>query len=128
MMDLLVTGDWLAAQQGAADLRILDATAFLPGTPRDPTAEYRAAHIPSALFLDLPTLNYADDPRPAMAPSNAQFAARMATLGVGKDADIAVWDQDPYTVAASELKSLRCRLTLLAGEIVFDARHGTGGQ
>jgi predicted amidohydrolase YtcJ len=53
---------------------------------------------------------------------------RIGSLEVGKDADVAVWDRDPYTIAASELKSLECRLTLLAGEIVFDARRGTGGQ
>jgi len=95
MMDLLVSGDWLAAELGAADLRILDATAFLPGTPRDPAAEFEAVHIPGALFLDLPTLNDADDPRPSMAPTNAQFAARMTALGVGKDDRIIVYDNSP---------------------------------
>lgn len=94
-MDLLVTGDWLEGALGEADLRILDATAFLPGTPRDPAAEYRAGHIPGALFLDLPTLNDADDPLPAMAPTNAQFAARMAALGIGRHDRIVVYDNSP---------------------------------
>jgi thiosulfate/3-mercaptopyruvate sulfurtransferase len=95
VMDILVSGAWLAAQQGADDLRILDATAFLPGTPRDPRAEYEAAHIPGALYLDLPTLFDHDDPRPAMVPGAAQFAARMASLGLSEADRIIVYDNSP---------------------------------
>ncbi|HWJ70164.1 MAG TPA: 3-mercaptopyruvate sulfurtransferase [Sphingobium sp.] len=98
-MDILVSSDWLAGQLGADDLRILDATSFLPGTPRDAQAEYRAAHIPGAQFLDLATLNDADDPRPATVPTNAQFAARMAALGVARDDRIIVYDNSPLVSA-----------------------------
>ena len=94
-MDQLVSTQWLAAELGAADLRILDATSFLPGTPRDPEAEFRAAHIPGALYLDLNGLNDPDDPRPAMVPSNAQFAARMAQLGVSDSDRIVIYDNSP---------------------------------
>lgn len=48
---------------------------------------------------------------------------RIGTLEVGKDADLAVWDHDPYTIPPTELKSLRCELTLLAGEVVYDAHR-----
>lgn len=98
-MDILVSSDWLAGQLGAADLRILDATSFLPGTPRDARAEYEAAHIPGARFLDLATLNDPDDPRPATVPTNPQFAARMAALGVGQDDRIIVYDNSPLVSA-----------------------------
>lgn len=96
-MDLLVSCDWLAEDLGAPDLRVVDATAFLPGTPRDPHAEYCAGHIPGALWLDLPTLHDPDDPRPAMVPSNALFAARMAALGIGEDDRIVVYDNSPLS-------------------------------
>lgn len=98
-MDMLVTTDWLADALGAADLRILDATAFLPGTPRDAAAEFRDAHIPGAHFLDLPTLHDTDDPRPAMAPTAAQFGARMAALGITPDHRIIVYDNSPLLSA-----------------------------
>jgi thiosulfate/3-mercaptopyruvate sulfurtransferase len=94
-MDLLVSCEWLAGELGAPDLRVVDATSFLPGTPRDPHGEYLAAHIPGALFLDLSTLCDTDDPRPSTVPSNAQFEARMAALGIGANDRIVVYDNSP---------------------------------
>jgi predicted amidohydrolase YtcJ len=44
---------------------------------------------------------------------------RIGSLEVGKDADIAVWDRDLYSVPTDELKNLKCQLTLLEGKIVF---------
>jgi predicted amidohydrolase YtcJ len=46
---------------------------------------------------------------------------RIGTLEVGKDADLAVWDQNPYTVPAAALKDLSCRMTLVRGRIVYRA-------
>ena len=61
-MDILVSTDWLAGEIGKPDLVILDASLFLPGTPRDPRAEYDAAHSPGAAFMDLPSLSDPADP------------------------------------------------------------------
>jgi len=98
-MDLLVTTDWLAAELGSADLTLLDATYLLPGTPRDPLAEFRAAHIPGARFLDLETLCDPDDPLPSLVPDAAPFAARMAALGVNPQDRIVVYDNSPHASA-----------------------------
>ena len=38
---------------------------------------------------------------------------RVGSIEAGKDADIAVWDRDPYTVPADRLKDLKCDMTLL---------------
>ena len=51
---------------------------------------------------------------------------RVGSIEVGKEADLAVWDRDPYSVPSDELKDLKCKLTLLHGQIVFqspDAPH-----
>ncbi len=47
---------------------------------------------------------------------------RIGSLEIGKDADIAVWDRDMYTVPAQELKNLRCEMTLLHGQVVFEEK------
>jgi predicted amidohydrolase YtcJ len=49
---------------------------------------------------------------------------RIGSLEVGKDADIAVWDQDMYTMPAQDLRNLRCTMTLLHGRVVFDSEGG----
>jgi predicted amidohydrolase YtcJ len=48
---------------------------------------------------------------------------RTGSIEVGKDADIAVWDKNPYAMPSAELRNLHCEITLLGGEVVFDA-HG----
>ena len=46
---------------------------------------------------------------------------RIGSIEVGKDADIAVWDRDMYTVPSDQLKNLTCELTLLHGRTVYRA-------
>ena len=63
-MDSLVSTEWLAAELGAEDLMILDATTFLPGSGRDARKEY-AVHIPGAMFFDIEEVS---DPAPLFGP------------------------------------------------------------
>jgi predicted amidohydrolase YtcJ len=46
---------------------------------------------------------------------------RIGSIEVGKEADIAVWDRDLYTVPVDQLKDLKCELTLLNGKVVYSA-------
>jgi predicted amidohydrolase YtcJ len=46
---------------------------------------------------------------------------RVGSLEIGKDADIAVWDRNPYTVTTDRLKDLKCELTLVGGRVVYGA-------
>jgi predicted amidohydrolase YtcJ len=47
--------------------------------------------------------------------------SKIGTLEVGKEADIAVWDRDLYTVPAEQIKEMKCLMTLLDGEIVYSS-------
>ena len=49
----LVSTGWLAAHLADPDLRVLDASWYLPDMKRDARAEYSAAHIPGARFFDI---------------------------------------------------------------------------
>ncbi|OAN51982.1 3-mercaptopyruvate sulfurtransferase [Sphingobium sp. TCM1] len=99
-MTIFVSTDWLAGELGRPDLVILDASLFLPGTPRDPRAEYAAAHIPGAAYLDLPGLSDPDDPTPGMLPPDAMMTRHMQALGVNADSRIIVYDNSPTHSAA----------------------------
>lgn len=43
---------------------------------------------------------------------------RIGSIEVGKEADLAVWDRDPYTVPVAALKDMKAELTLVQGRIV----------
>ena len=47
---------------------------------------------------------------------------RIGSLEVGKDADVAVWDANPYSMAPEALKDLHCELTLFHGAVVYRAQ------
>jgi hypothetical protein len=46
---------------------------------------------------------------------------RIGSVEVGKDADLAVWDRNPYQVPTAALKDMRCELTLVRGRTVYRA-------
>lgn len=52
---------------------------------------------------------------------------RVGSLEVGKDADIAVWDKNMYTMPSADLKNLLCEMTLLAGQVVFRRAPAAAG-
>jgi thiosulfate/3-mercaptopyruvate sulfurtransferase len=99
-MDSLVSTEWLAGELGASDLRVVDASMFLPEHHRDARAEFEAAHIPGAIFLDLDELRDLDSDLPAMLPSAEKFASRMQSLGLGDGSRIVIYDDSPIKTAA----------------------------
>ena len=46
---------------------------------------------------------------------------RIGSIEVGKDADLAVWDRNPYQVPTAAIKDMRCELTLVRGRVVYRA-------
>jgi thiosulfate/3-mercaptopyruvate sulfurtransferase len=94
-MDSLVTTRWLADELGASDLRVVDATAFLPEHKRVGALEYEACHIPGAVFMNLDDLVDAQAPFANTLPQAEKFASRMQSLGLGDGSRIVVYDDSP---------------------------------
>jgi len=44
---------------------------------------------------------------------------KIGSIEVGKYADLGIWDRNPYQVSTSDLKEMRCELTVFSGKIVF---------
>ena len=96
----LVSSEWLAANLGAPGLVVLDASHHLPAAARDPQADFAAAHIPGARFLGLASLFDAASPVPYAFPTPAQLAERLASLGVGPDDAIVIYDDSAIRTSA----------------------------
>jgi thiosulfate/3-mercaptopyruvate sulfurtransferase len=88
----LVTTEWLAEHIDAPDVRIADASWYLPEKLRDPKTEYESAHIPRAIFFDIDDLSDETSILPHMLAPAAKFASRMRKLGLGDGNLIVVYD------------------------------------
>lgn len=88
----LVSTDWLAAHLKDPDLRVLDASWYLPTSGRDAKAEYAAAHIPGARFFDIDEITDSRSSLPHMAPPAEKFISRMRAMGVGDGHQVVIYD------------------------------------
>ncbi len=88
----LVSTEWLAAHLDDPDLRIIDASWYLPDAGRNPRAEYDEAHIPGARFVDLDELSDHRSELPHMAPPPEKFISRMRALGIGDGHQVVIYD------------------------------------
>jgi thiosulfate/3-mercaptopyruvate sulfurtransferase len=88
----LVSTDWLASHLKDPDLRVLDASWFMPDSGRDARAEYAAAHIPGARFFDIDGISDQRSSLPHMAPPVEKFMSRMRAMGVGDGHQVVVYD------------------------------------
>jgi thiosulfate/3-mercaptopyruvate sulfurtransferase len=88
----LVSTDWLEAHLNDPDLRIIDASYYLPDAGRDGKAEYDAAHIPGARFFDIDEISDSRSALPHMAAPVEKFMSRMRAMGVGDGHQVVVYD------------------------------------
>ncbi|MDE3079708.1 MAG: 3-mercaptopyruvate sulfurtransferase [Paracoccaceae bacterium] len=88
----LVSTDWLAAHLADPDLRLLDASWYLPQMGRDAKAEYAACHIPGARFFDIDEIADQRSSLPHMAPPAEKFISRLRAMGVGDGHQVVVYD------------------------------------
>ena len=88
----LVSTDWLERHLSDPDLRVIDASWYLPDQKRDPRAEYAEAHVPGARFVDLDDVSDARSDLPHMAPPPEKFVSRMRRLGIGDGHQVVVYD------------------------------------
>jgi len=88
----LVSTDWLAQHINDPDLRILDASWYLPDMKRDGAAEYARGHIPGARFFDIDEISDSRSALPHMAPPVEKFMSRLRAMGVGDGHQVVVYD------------------------------------
>ena len=88
----LVSTDWLAAHLKDPDLRILDASWYLPDAGRDARSEYAKVHIPGARFFDIDEISDHRSALPHMAAPSEKFISRLRAMGVGDGHQVVIYD------------------------------------
>jgi thiosulfate/3-mercaptopyruvate sulfurtransferase len=71
---------------------IVDGSYFLPTQKRDAHAEYRAGHIPGAVFFDIEAVSDHSTDLPHMLPGTTQFNEAVGALGIGDGDTIVAYD------------------------------------
>ncbi len=100
MRSAFVSTEWLADHLSDPALRVLDATYFLPGVPRNAEAEFLERHIPGAQFFDIDAQKDLESDLPHMLPDPDSFAAAMTDMGIGNDCTVVCYDSHGLMSAA----------------------------
>ena len=90
MDSLLVSAQWLHDHLG--EVKVVDASWYLPAQQRDGAAEYAEGHIPGAVFFDIDAIADTASGLPHMLPSTEAFAAAAGALGLSETDTIVVYD------------------------------------
>lgn len=90
--DPMVTAAWLAQRLGEPAVAIMDASWFMPGTTRDPKAEYEAGHIPGAVFFGIDEVCDPASDLPHMLASPQAFESAMRALGLRAGSTVVCYD------------------------------------
>ncbi|PZO54892.1 MAG: 3-mercaptopyruvate sulfurtransferase [Alphaproteobacteria bacterium] len=98
--DPIVSPAWLSEHLDAPDLRIIDASWFMPGDARNAKDLYDTRRIPGAIFFDIDEIADTDSDLPHMLPSPEKFASRMKKLGIGDGCRIVIYDAQGLFSAA----------------------------
>ncbi|WP_313574651.1 3-mercaptopyruvate sulfurtransferase [Pseudescherichia sp.] len=89
-----VAADWLIEHGDSPDVQIIDARMAPVGQEhRDMRAEYRAGHLPGAVFFDIEALSDHTSSLPHMLPRPEAFAVAMRELAINSDKHLVVYDE-----------------------------------
>ena len=91
--DALASTDWLHEHLRAPDVRIVDASCYLPQEGIDARAAFETQHIPGAVFFDIDEIADTTSELPHMMPPPEKFSAKVRKLGLGDGSRIVVYDQ-----------------------------------
>ena len=82
------------------NIKILDATFFLPDSGLNAKEEYEKKHIPNSVFFDVNKIADPNNPLPHMIPSKELFSQMMQNLGINNDDEIIIYDNSPLLSSA----------------------------
>ena len=97
---LLIEPKTLKSKSVESNVKILDATFFLPDTGLNAEEEYKKKHIPNSVFFDINKIADPKNPLPHMIPSKELFSIMMQNLGINNQDEIIIYDNSPLLSSA----------------------------
>ncbi|WP_038914418.1 3-mercaptopyruvate sulfurtransferase [Dickeya zeae] len=126
---LFVSASWLNTHRHDADIALIDARMLPPGNDtRDIAAEYRAEHVPGAVFFDIESLSDHQTSLPHMIPDIATFADALGKLGLSEQQHLVIYDEGNLFSAPRAWWMLRLagapRISILSGGLAGWKQQG----
>ena len=100
MDNLFIEPKTLMSKLDNINLKILDATFYLPDSGLVAEDEYKKKHIPNAIFFDINKIADPNNSLPHMIPSKDLFSKMMQNIGLNKDDEIIIYDNSPFLSSA----------------------------
>ncbi|KAH7415348.1 hypothetical protein KP509_14G038900 [Ceratopteris richardii] len=91
-VDPVVSSEWLHSHLSNPNVKVIDASWYMPGDNRNPFEEYKSCHVPGALFFDVDGVVDPTTSLPHMLPNETAFAAAVSALGIQNSDTVVVYD------------------------------------
>jgi thiosulfate/3-mercaptopyruvate sulfurtransferase len=88
----LVSTEWLAAHLRDPDVKVVDATWYLPSMGKDARADFAARHISGAVPFDIDAVADRSTDLPHMFPDAQTFAQAVGALGISAEDHVVIYD------------------------------------
>ena len=82
---LFIEPNFLKNKVNDKNIKIFDATFFLPDSGLNAEKEYQKEHIPNSVFFDINKIADPKNPLPHMIPSKDLFSDMMQNLGINNE-------------------------------------------
>jgi thiosulfate/3-mercaptopyruvate sulfurtransferase len=89
-MSNLISTEWLAEHLN--EVRVVDASWYMPDEKREPAREFETGHIPGAVFFDIDGISDHSTDLPHMMPAPGEFSQAVGALGIGDGETVVVYD------------------------------------
>lgn len=90
--EIFVSSQWVKTHQAATNLKIVDASWYMPAAKRNCSQEFEKVHIPDAVFFDQDKIVDPSSSFPHTVPSPEVFAKAIGKLGIHVDDEILIYE------------------------------------
>ncbi|MDX2144577.1 MAG: sulfurtransferase [Rhodospirillaceae bacterium] len=101
--DAIVSTGWLNARLDDPDIRIVDASYFVPGGIDPAQKQFAEGHIPGAVFFDINDVADPSGKKDHTFPTAAIFAAKVGALGISNAHHVIAYDHMGGACAAARV-------------------------